>query len=51
MIIREACLLQIKTFLRDVYDAIVFRDIVQCGKIKDIDLFGRIRNTASSISS
>ncbi|MCM1244751.1 MAG: ATP-binding protein [Roseburia sp.] len=33
---------QMKTFLRDVYDTIVFRDIVQRGKIKDIELFGRI---------
>lgn len=33
---------QLKTFLRDVYDAIVLRDIVQRAKIKDVDLFGRI---------
>ncbi len=33
---------QTKTFLRDVYDAIVLRDIVQRAGIKDVDLFGRI---------
>ena len=33
---------QTKTFLRDVYDAIVLKDIVQRAGIKDIDLFGRI---------
>ena len=33
---------QTKTFLRDVYDAIVLRDIVQRAGIKDIELFGRI---------
>lgn len=33
---------QTKTFLRDVYDTIVLRDIVQRAGIKDVDLFGRI---------
>ena len=33
---------QTKTFLRDVYDTIVLRDIVQRAGIKDIDLFERI---------
>ena len=33
---------QTKTFLRDVYDAIVLRDIVQRAGIKDIELFNRI---------
>jgi len=33
---------QTKTFLRDVYDTIVLRDIVQRAGIKDIDLFNRI---------
>ena len=33
---------QTKTFLRDVYDTIVLRDIVQRAGIKDIELFGRI---------
>lgn len=33
---------QTKTFLRDVYDTIVLRDIVQRAGIKDIDLFGRV---------
>lgn len=33
---------QIKTFLRDVYDTIVLKDIVQRAGIKDIDLFNRI---------
>ena len=33
---------QTKTFLRDVYDSIVLKDIVQRAGIKDIDLFGRI---------
>ena len=33
---------QIKTFLRDVYDATVLRDIVQRAEIKDIELFNRI---------
>lgn len=33
---------QIKTFLRDVYDSIVLRDIVQRAGIKDIDLFNRL---------
>lgn len=33
---------QTKTFLRDVYDAIVLRDIVQRAGIKNIELFGRI---------
>ncbi len=33
---------QTKTFLRDVYDAIVLRDIVQRAGIKDVDLFGRV---------
>lgn len=33
---------QIKTFLRDVYDTIVLRDIVQRAGVKDIELFGRI---------
>lgn len=33
---------QVRTFLRDVYDAIVLRDIVQRAGIKDIDLFNRL---------
>lgn len=33
---------QTKTFLRDVYDSIVLRDIVQRAGVKDIELFGRI---------
>lgn len=33
---------QTKTFLRDVYDAIVLKDIVQRAGIKDIELFNRI---------
>lgn len=33
---------QIKTFLRDVYDTIILRDIVQRAGIKDIELFNRI---------
>lgn len=33
---------QTKTFLRDVYDAIVLKDIVQRAGIKDVDLFNRI---------
>lgn len=33
---------QTKAFLRDVYDTIVLRDIVQRAGIKDIDLFGRV---------
>ncbi len=33
---------QTKTFLRDVYDTIVLKDIVQRAGIKDIDLFGRV---------
>lgn len=33
---------QTKTFLRDVYDAIVLRDIIQRAGVKDIELFGRI---------
>ena len=33
---------QTKTFLRDVYDTIVLRDIVQRAGIKDIELFNRI---------
>lgn len=33
---------QTKTFLRDVYDTIVLRDIVQRAGVKDVDLFGRI---------
>lgn len=33
---------QTKTFLRDVYDTIVLRDIVQRAGIKDIELFGRV---------
>lgn len=33
---------QTKTFLRDVYDTIVLKDIVQRAGIKDIELFGRI---------
>lgn len=33
---------QTKTFLRDVYDTIVLRDIVQRAGIKDVDLFGRV---------
>lgn len=32
---------QTKTFLRDVYDAIVLKDIVQRAGIKDIELFNR----------
>ena len=33
---------QTKTFLRDVYDTIILRDIVQWAGIKDIELFNRI---------
>lgn len=33
---------QTKTFLRDVYDTIVLKDIVQRAGIKDVDLFNRI---------
>lgn len=33
---------QTKTFLRDVYDAIVLKDIVQRAGIRDIELFNRI---------
>lgn len=33
---------QTKTFLRDVYDTIVLKDIVQRAGIKDVELFGRI---------
>lgn len=33
---------QTKTFLRDVFDTIVLRDIVQRAGIKDIDLFNRL---------
>ncbi|MCD7832844.1 MAG: ATP-binding protein [Lachnospiraceae bacterium] len=33
---------QIKTFLRDLFDTIVLRDIVQRSGIKDIDLFNRL---------
>lgn len=33
---------QTKTFLRDVFDTIVLRDIVQRSGIKDIDLFNRL---------
>lgn len=33
---------QTKTFLRDVYDSIVLKDIVQRAGIKDIELFGRV---------
>ncbi|MCD7744631.1 MAG: ATP-binding protein [Lachnospiraceae bacterium] len=33
---------QTKTFLRDLFDTIVLRDIVQRGGIKDIDLFNRL---------
>lgn len=33
---------QTKTFLRDVYDTIILRDIVQRAGIKDIELFNRI---------
>lgn len=33
---------QTKTFLRDVYDTIVLKDIVQRAGIKDIDLFNRV---------
>ena len=33
---------QTKTFLRDVYDAIVLRDIIQRAGVKDVELFGRI---------
>jgi len=33
---------QTKTFLRDVYDTIVLRDIVQRAGIKDVELFNRI---------
>ncbi len=33
---------QTKTFLRDVYDTIVLKDIVQRAGVKDIELFGRI---------
>ncbi len=33
---------QTKTFLRDVFDSIVLRDIVQRNGLKDVDLFNRI---------
>lgn len=33
---------QTKTFLRDVYDSIVLKDIVQRAGIKDIELFNRV---------
>ena len=33
---------QVKTFLRDVYDTIVLRDIVQRAGIRDIELFNRV---------
>lgn len=33
---------QTKTFLRDVYDTIVLRDIIQRAGIKDIELFNRV---------
>lgn len=33
---------QTKTFLRDIYDAIVLKDIVQRAGIKDVELFNRI---------
>lgn len=33
---------QTKTFLRDVFDTIVLRDIVQRAGVKDIDLFNRL---------
>lgn len=33
---------QTKTFLRDVYDTIVLKDIVQRAGIKDVDLFNRV---------
>lgn len=33
---------QTKTFLRDVYDTIVLKDIVQRAGIKDMDLFNRV---------
>lgn len=33
---------QTKTFLRDVFDTIVLRDIVQRSGMKDIDLFNRL---------
>lgn len=33
---------QRKTFLRDVFDTIVLRDIVQRAGVKDIDLFNRV---------
>ncbi len=33
---------QTKTFLRDLFDTIVLRDILQRGGIKDIDLFNRL---------
>lgn len=33
---------QTKTFLRDVYDTIVLKDIVQRAGIKDLDLFNRV---------
>lgn len=33
---------QTKTFLRDVFDTIVLRDVVQWAGIKDIDLFNRL---------
>lgn len=33
---------QIKTFLRDVYDTIVLRDIVQRAGIRDVDVFNRL---------
>nr|MBP3598943.1 ATP-binding protein [Eubacterium sp.] len=33
---------QLKTFLRDVYDAIVLRDIMQRTGVRDIDLFSRV---------
>ena len=33
---------QVKTFLRDVYDTIVLRDIVQRAGIRDVDVFNRL---------
>lgn len=33
---------QTKTFLRDVYDTIILRDIIQRAGIKDIELFNRV---------
>lgn len=33
---------QTKTFLRDIYDTIVLRDIVQRAGVKDVELFGRV---------